>query len=134
MDGSERESWGAWLRRECGDLPLLFAVLAFGVLLLYSESAARWVLRGGLIVYAALMFRFILAVRGDVARRAPSFADSVGNVVGLVVLGFWIWYVYRTFRAGVWVDALLVAVVVAQVAYLERLRRPRSGDGAGPVD
>jgi hypothetical protein len=101
-DASDDEPRSFQLLRGSSDLWMLFAALAFGVVLIIAPAAGLWILRAGLIAAAALLLRYILSVRRLVIAGAwsPSSSSVPGTVVALGVLGFWIWYLARGFLAG----------------------------------
>jgi hypothetical protein len=115
--------------RESSDLWILFAALVFGAVLIVSPAAATWIMRAGLLAAAVLMARYIRSV-GPLVRAGAwrrSSGGMINALVGLAVLGFWIWYLARGFLAGKWIDAGLASILVAEFAYLEWLKRGRGG-------
>ena len=113
---------------ESSDLWILFAALAFGAVLIVSPAAARWIMRAGLLAAAVLLARYIHLVRPRAgASRRSSGGTIINALVGLAVLGFWIWYLARGFLAGKWIDAGLASILVAEYTYLEWLKRGRGG-------
>ena len=115
------------LSRGPSDLGTLFFAFAFGAVLLISPPAARWIMRALTVVYLALLFQIILSVR-RLRRHAPpppSAPDRSGTIVALAVLAVWVWVIARSFSAGLWLDATLIALVIAEFVYLEALKSRR---------
>jgi hypothetical protein len=110
---------------------MLFAALAYGAVLIVAPAAGPWIMRAGLVVAAFLLLQYILSVRRLVLAGAwgPSPGSMVRTAIALGVLGFWIWYLARGFLAGKWIDAGIASVLVAEVTYLEWLKRRRGPSG-----
>jgi hypothetical protein len=109
------------LGRGRSDLVILFLALIFGVVLIAAPEAGQWIMRAILVTAEVLLIFciwWVRQLRGIVAWRS-SLRSPLGALVGLAVLGFWIWSLARGFSAGKWVDASITAVVLAEFAYLE---------------
>jgi hypothetical protein len=130
-DASDDEPRSFQLSRGSSDLWMLFAALAYGAVLIIAPAAGLWIMRAGLIAAAALLLRYILSVRRLVIAGAwsPSSSSMPGTVIALGVLGFWIWYLARSFLAGKWIDAGIASILVAEVTDLEWLKRRRGPSG-----
>src|SRR2546423_6867430 len=108
------------LSRGRSDLSALFFALVFGVVLIAVPKAGPWIMRAMLVAGAVLLLFYIRSVRrlrGMVVWRS-SLRGPFGVLIGLAVLGFWIWYLVRGFAAGKWLDASIASVLVAEFAYL----------------
>src|SRR4051812_10764513 len=113
------------LSRGPSDVWILFAVIAYGAVILVVPAAGPWIMRTGMVILAFFFGRYLQAVRRLVHAGAwtPSPSTFVGTVIGLGVLGVWIWYLGRGFLAGKWIDAGIASVLVAERTYLEWLKR-----------
>lgn len=130
-DAPDDEPRSFQISRGPSDLWILFAALVFGAVLIIRPAAGPWIMRAGLIVFAFLLLRYVLSVRRLVLAGALDRSSSsiFGTAIALGVLGFWIWYVSRGFLAGKWIDAGLASILVAEVTYLEWLKRRRRPSG-----
>lgn len=108
------------LSRGRSDLPTLFFVLLFGVILIVSPKTALWVIRVILVAVAVGLFYFIRLerkLRGVLFRRSSPWNPFVA-LLGAAVLGIWIWKVVRVFASGNWIEAAIFSVLIAEFAYL----------------
>ena len=130
-DAPDDEPRSFQLSRGPSDLWILFAALAFGAVLMVAPAAGPWIMRAGLIAAAFLLLQYILSVRRLVLAGAweRSAGSIVGTAIALGVLCFWIWYLARGFLAGTWIDAGIASVLVAEVTYVEWLKRRRGPSG-----
>jgi hypothetical protein len=130
-DAPDDEPRSFQLSRGPSELWILFAAIAFGVVLIIAPAAGPWIMRAGLIVFAFLLLRYILAVRrlSLAGTWEPSSSGILRTGIALGVLGFWIWYLARGFLAGKWIDAGLASILVAETTYLEWLKRRRGPSG-----
>ena len=130
-DAPDDEPRSFQLSRGPSELWILFAAIAFGVVLIIAPAAGPWIMRAGLIVFAFLLLRYILAVRrlSLAGTWEPSSSGILRTWIALGVLGFWIWYLARGFLAGKWIDAGLASILVAEITYLEWLKRRRRPSG-----
>jgi hypothetical protein len=103
------------------DLWILLGVFVFGAIVLVIPAAGPWIMRAMLIAAEVLLLVYIGYVRRlrEVVIWRSSLGTPIGAVIGLAVLGFWIWYLAKGFLAGKWIDASIASVLIAEFAYLE---------------
>ena len=121
MSDIDEEPRSFRLSRGRSDLSSLFVGLLFGAILIASPTAGLWIWRVILVGCAAWLFfeiRSVRRLRGVVAWQS-SFRDPLGVLMGVAILGVWVWYVARGFAAGQWIDPSIGAVIVAEGAYIE---------------
>jgi hypothetical protein len=131
MGDVDEEPRSFQLSRGRSGLSVLFFVLVFGVVLIVAPKAGPWIMRALLVTAAIILIYCIRSVRRlrSVASWGSSSRGPVRVLVGLAVLGLWIWYTARGFAAGKWIDASIASVLVAEFAYLEWFMASRGTSG-----
>jgi hypothetical protein len=106
------------------DLWILLGVFVFGAIELAIPAAGPWIMRVMLIAAEVLLLVYIGYVRRlrEVVIWRSSLGKPIGAVIGLAVLGIWIWYLAKGFLAGKWIDASISSILVSEFAYLEWLK------------
>ena len=97
---------------------LLFALVLF-IVFAVAPDLGHWIVRAIFIAVALLMFRAILLIRQGprIERPALPLPGPLLFVLGTLILGMWIWKLVLGFRAGHWIDASIMSMIVAEAGY-----------------
>lgn len=121
---SDDEPRSFFLSRGPSDIWLLFVALAVAIIFFAAPAVAPWIMRAAVLVVAITAFNLArslrtIALAGQLEKQSIS---PVGTWIAIVVLAIWVWCLVQGFRAGKWIDAGLVSIVVAEFAYMEWLK------------